>query len=336
MYFWFPSDGKQSDRQNPEDGRVGEPRIRESWKHGSSAFRRHSRVSTFVLSPRLGSRNRDPPRHQPRGPRWHRSPPPPPPLTATAIVADRCRCRCSRRHWPIPLPPPTTAAAGRCRHCRWLPPPSTAALVAARHCRQPLPLQPPPPAATAADHFRRRRRLPPPSTAAAAIAGRSRRRRPPPPAMVVPGPPQPPRSVAEGLGTRAIPAELAVNYGGSLPYRPRGRDDPHAKEALGPGDTLLPGAACVGGRPVTRPGAGYGGWSWPGRKGASHALAILHPGRRLLDPMTHIRLPGRAARWGPSPVVEIPDEAFAARRSVCAVPRVDHMTHLGGISLLYC
>ena len=33
-------------------------------------------------------------------------------------------------------------------------------------------------------------------------------------------------------------------------------------------------------------------------------------------------------------VVEIPNEAFAARRSVRTVPRVAHVTHLGGISLL--
>ena len=35
---------------------------------------------------------------------------------------------------------------------------------------------------------------------------------------------------------------------------------------------------------------------------------------------------------GLPPVVYIPDEAFAARPSVCAVSRVDHVTHLGGIS----
>ena len=35
---------------------------------------------------------------------------------------------------------------------------------------------------------------------------------------------------------------------------------------------------------------------------------------------------------GLPPVVEILDKAFAAWRSVCAVPRVDHVTHLGGIS----
>ena len=36
------------------------------------------------------------------------------------------------------------------------------------------------------------------------------------------------------------------------------------------------------------------------------------------------------------PVVDIPDEAFVARRSVRAMPQVDHLTHLGGISPLDC
>ena len=35
---------------------------------------------------------------------------------------------------------------------------------------------------------------------------------------------------------------------------------------------------------------------------------------------------------GLPPVVEITHEDFAAWRSVCAVPRVYHVTHLGGIS----
>ena len=33
-------------------------------------------------------------------------------------------------------------------------------------------------------------------------------------------------------------------------------------------------------------------------------------------------------------LVEIPDEDFAAQRSICTVPRVNRMTHLGGISPL--
>ena len=32
--------------------------------------------------------------------------------------------------------------------------------------------------------------------------------------------------------------------------------------------------------------------------------------------------------------MEIPHEAFEAWRSVCTIPRVDHITHLGGISPL--
>ena len=34
-----------------------------------------------------------------------------------------------------------------------------------------------------------------------------------------------------------------------------------------------------------------------------------------------------------SPVAEIPHKLFAARRSVCAMLQVDHVTHLGGIFL---
>ena len=37
---------------------------------------------------------------------------------------------------------------------------------------------------------------------------------------------------------------------------------------------------------------------------------------------------------GLPPLVEIPFEFFAARRSVCAVPQVNHVTCLGGISPL--
>ena len=52
--------------------------------------------------------------------------------------------------------------------------------------------------------------------------------------------------------------------------------------------------------------------------------------RRLFDCL------GNMPAEGLPLVVEIPDEAFAARRSVCTVPRVNHVTHLGGISLLDC
>ena len=39
-------------------GKLGNPKYGESLKQGSSAFRHHSSVSTFVLSPRLSSLNR--------------------------------------------------------------------------------------------------------------------------------------------------------------------------------------------------------------------------------------------------------------------------------------
>ena len=43
---------------------------------------------------------------------------------------------------------------------------------------------------------------------------------------------------------------------------------------------------------------------------------------------------GELPAEGLSPVVEVPEKAFAARRSILAVPQIDHVTHLGGISLL--
>ena len=43
---------------------------------------------------------------------------------------------------------------------------------------------------------------------------------------------------------------------------------------------------------------------------------------------------GELTTKGLPPVVEIPNKAFAARHSVRAVPQVDHVTYLGGISLL--
>ena len=91
LYFWFPSDRRRSEFQKPEEGRVREP------------------LQCFQFFPFdsacLSSRNRDPPRHHPRGPRWHRPPPPPPPLTATAIVSNRWRYLRRRRHRRWPLPP---------------------------------------------------------------------------------------------------------------------------------------------------------------------------------------------------------------------------------------
>ena len=156
----------------------------------------------------------------------------PPLLPATAIVAVRCRC--CRRRWQLPLPPLAAVAAGHCHRRRQLPPPLTAVAatvgLSPRH-RRPLPLPP----AIVADCFHFRRLLPllpppppPPSDATAAASGlchlrslppppstasyvdRLRRPLSPPYAMVDQDPSRPPRSVAEALGTREIPAELAA------------------------------------------------------------------------------------------------------------------------------
>ena len=82
---------------------------------------------------------------------------------------------------------------------------------------------------------------------------------------------------AEDLGTGAIPDELSAiltarfrtlcKYGAALIL----------KEALGPGDPLLPGTSCIGGRPHNRPEGGELGQVQPGRNGESLALTILYP-----------------------------------------------------------
>ena len=41
---------------------------------------------------------------------------------------------------------------------------------------------------------------------------------------------------------------------------------------------------------------------------------------------------GELPTKGLPPVADIPHEALAARPCACAIPRVDHVTHLGGIS----
>ena len=284
-----------------------------------------------------------------------RRPPPllPPPLAATAVAAGHCR-----RHHRLPplltaaLPSAATAAtARRCRYRRrpLLPSPAT---VTNRCRRQHRPLPPPP--ATVTD--RRRRRplpLPPyglchrwslpllPVTAASYDRLQPLPLLPPPPpaapAAACHGPPGPPAATTVGGGgswERGNPGRACRNTWGELLNLPQGRDGPHARGVLGPGDPLLPGASSVGGGPSPRPGAGDVGQNRPGRKGASHALDLLRPGQRILDQVPSLHLPGRAASQVPPPVVEIPHNLFAARRSVRTVPRVDHITHLWGISPL--
>ena len=209
-------------------------------KHGSGSFRCHLSVSTFILSPWLGSARKigihpgislvDPgdTALRRRRRRRRRSLLP---LSPTAATADAAVGRYHFRLWPLsPLvtsvaavdcrlhrPPPTppsaapTVTAGRCKR---RPPFSLTAAAAAAasavgryHCRlRPLP---PPVTVAAVVDCRLRRPPPPPSSDPVVAVSRSCRRCRPllsPPAMVDPGPPLPPRLVEETLGTGAIPA----------------------------------------------------------------------------------------------------------------------------------
>ena len=128
--------------------RVGKHKKGETGKHGSSAFRRHSGVSTFVLLPRLGPDCKigstqasslctpvTPPStaaacycHCCRLP-----PLLPPELAATAGASGRWRC------WSLPPPPSTAASVNRLRLCRLLTPspPAAPADFASRSQRRP-------------------------------------------------------------------------------------------------------------------------------------------------------------------------------------------------------
>ena len=114
-----------------------------------------------------------------------------------------------------------------------------------------------------------------------------------------------------GSGYRGNLGRACRNPCDAFPNRPRGQDGLHSGRALGLGDPLLPGADIFKGGPGPRPGAGDNGRNRPGRKGASHALALLRPGQRLLNPATYLRLPGRAACRGHLPSGGYP------RRGLC-------------------
>ena len=147
--------------------------------------------------------------------------------------------------------------------------------------------------------------------------------------MVDPSLPRTPRFVAGALETRAIPSDLDV-----IPDHPHGRDALNAGGALGMGAPLLHGASRVGGVPGPQSGVDDVSRGRRRRTGASHALVLLRLDQRLLELVPYLCFLGELPAKGLPTVVEIPPNFYVAGRSVCSVPRVYHITHLGGISLL--
>ena len=143
---------------------MGNKKYGESGKHGSNAFRRHSSVSNFFLSPWIGSaRKIASTQASPL-----RTPVTPPSAAAVTIAHYR------HFHRPLPLLLPwlaaTPAASGRWRHQLLPPPPSTAVYIYHHH-RSHRPLPPSPPAAPAAAlHCHQPLLMPPPLPAATTAA----------------------------------------------------------------------------------------------------------------------------------------------------------------------
>ena len=235
-----------------------------------------------------------------------------PPLFSSAAVADAAVGRHRCRLWP-PSPLVTAAASGRSRrHCRPLPTP--AAPAAAGHCCQPLTL----PAVVGNYRLSRHRR----------------RTLPLPLAMVKSALPRPPRLVAEALGTGAIPANLAAILAAHSQTVYEDGTACTPEERSGRGIHYFLAHLALGEVPFL-------GLEWvtlvgidpDGRVHLMHSLFSV----RVNVYSTECRLfacLGELPAEGLPPVVEIPPDFFAARQSVRAVPRVDQITHLGGISLI--
>ena len=152
-----------------------------------------------------------------------------------------------------------------------------------------------------------------------------------PPTMVDPGPPWPPRSVVEVLGNGEIPAELSsILADNSRTFREDGTALTEEKrsnrgiqsflEQLASGVDPVPVMERVM-VVVVEP---------DGRVNLMHFLfsvqvELYSTQRRMFACL------GELPAKGIPPVVEIPNKAFVARRSVRAVPQMDHVTHIRGI-----
>ena len=262
-------------------------------------------------------------------------------VTAAAAAVDggrRCCCRCCRRCCcrycrrccrPLPASPPAataTAAAGRTigGEGHWHRVESLAIAVCPS---QPLPVGPIMPA-------------PALSLLTPVAWRRCRKPRPPPPAshaaasllltMVDPGLLRLPRSVAEVLGTGSIPAELAAILAEhSRTVRKDGTArTPEKRTARGLHDFLS--NLALGKVPV--PGLEKVTLVGVDEDGRVHLMHLLFSVRVNVysTECCLFACVGELPTEGLPQVTDILPDCFAARRSVCAVPRIDHVSHLGG------
>ena len=152
--------------------------------------------------------------------------------------------------------------------------------------------------------------------------------------MVYSAPTQPPWLVAEALETEAIPAKFAVilaahsrnvceDRAALTPEKRLGQGIHSFLEQLSSGVYLvldLERVMVVGVDPDERVYLMHSLFSVQ--------VDVYFTQRRLFACLGNLPAEGLPL------VVDIPDEASAARRSVCAMPRVDHVNRLGGISLI--
>ena len=149
--------------------------------------------------------------------------------------------------------------------------------------------------------------------------------------MIDPGSPRLPRSVAEALGTGAIPGDLSAiltgrfrtvrDYGTALnPDKHSGQGIQSLLEQLASGVDHIPGLERLDLIGVDQ-------------DRTVHILHLLFSAP--VDLYSTIRrifaCQGELPSEGLPPVVDITHESFAARRPISTVLRVDHTTHLGGI-----
>ena len=152
--------------------------------------------------------------------------------------------------------------------------------------------------------------------------------------MVEPAPPRTLRSVAEALGTGAIPDELSsiltahsqnVCMDGTS-HTPEERSGWRIHSLLAHlvlGEVLVPGLERVT----------LDGVDPDGRVHLMHLLFSVQVNAYSTQFCLFACL-GELPAKAPHPVMEIPPDFFAARRFIRAVPQVDHIMHPGGISLL--